>query len=69
MNQHKTNALAFILIGIVGIGGSVSGFFIQRHEINELKKQPTYHCDGSETHGFANPGTPEAAACWFEVRK
>lgn len=33
---------------------------------DELKKHPTYHCDGATTMGYAVPGTPEAAACWIE---
>jgi len=60
--------IILLMIGIIGITASVSAT-IQRMEINELKKQPTYHCDGSETRGFAEPGSPEASACWFEVKK
>ena len=60
-----------LMIGIIGITGSFSAL-IQRSEIDKLEeqlKQPSYYCDGSETRGFATPGTPEAAACWFEVKK
>lgn len=41
----------------------------ERNDLEERLKQPTYHCDGSETRGFAEPGSPEASACWFEVKK
>ena len=65
MDQQKQISISFLLIGIIGISGAISGL-IQSHEISELKKHPTYHCDGSATMGYAVPGTPEAAACWIE---
>ena len=61
--------VALVLVGFAGPFAFLIMLAIQNDALEEQLKQPTYHCDGSETRGFAAPGTPEAAACWFEVKK
>lgn len=66
--MRNESPFLWLVIGIIGITSAASAW-IQADQINELQRQPTYHCDGSETRGFAEPGSPEASACWFEVKK
>lgn len=68
MDQRKNLTIVAFGLAIVGLTGAATDF-VQMREISELKKHPTYHCDGSTTMGYAVPGTPEAAACWIEGGK
>lgn len=63
MNRNAN--LELTMVGITVIIASLVNIH-QSYEISDLKKRPTYHCDGSATTGYAVPGTPEAAACWIE---
>jgi hypothetical protein len=65
------NRYVILLAVITAIPGFAAAVIIaeDRSDLREQLKQPTYHCDGSETRGFADPGTPEAAACWFEMKE
>ena len=56
--------LAAVFLAAAGAVGSATWIAFEF-----TTQQPTYHCDGSETHGFAEPGSPEAAACWTEWKK
>jgi len=67
-NNRDFTLFTLFVVGIAAMLANVANI-IQADEIEELQKQPTYHCDGSTTMGYAVPGTPEAAACWFEVKK
>lgn len=68
MNNRKDFVRIYLMISIMGFLAMVNGFALAYalHEVDGLKKHPTYHCDGSTTMGYAAPGTPEAAACWIE---
>lgn len=63
MNRNTNLGLAMAGIAVI-ISNLVN--IHQSYEISDLKKHPTYHCDGSTTMGYAVPGTPEAATCWIE---
>jgi len=65
MDQRKNLTFVAVSLAFLGLAGAATDF-AQMREIENLKKHPTYHCDGSTTMGYAVPGTPEAAACWIE---
>lgn len=71
MSQYRMGAFiggTIAAVAAAGIFNSLSVMDIQ-DRLDKLEQVPTYHCDGSLAMGYAEPGTPEASACWFEGPK
>jgi hypothetical protein len=77
MNNTDEKKLFVTVIGTVALASFGAAMAVGtnyetinlRDRIEILEQHPTYHCDGSKTLGYAEPGSPEASACWIEEKK
>lgn len=68
MRTNGPLASVFFLFSIL-LGVMLLALYKQGIEMEKIENAPRYFCDGSTTMGYAEPGTPEAAACWIEGGK
>lgn len=70
-NKRAEDAIVIALSALATLLCLVFGLALSAGIISAMDRPsaPTYHCDSSETMGYAAPGTSEARACWIEESK